>query len=86
MAHVGVTVVGTDGDEGGAAGGDDDTWTPGAALEDAVHVLSVAAGVAIVALAGLIPASLLALLGFAAWRTQRRRRRELALDGGGAAV
>lgn len=85
MAHVGVTVVGTGEDEGAATGGDD--WTPGKALDDAVHVLSVAAGVAIVALAGLVPAALLALLALAALRGQRRRRREVALDGGaGTAV
>lgn len=85
MARVSVTVVGVDGEEGGAAGSKGD-WTPGRALEDAVDVLSVSAGVAIVAVAGAIPAGLLALLALLAWRVHRRRRRELALGPPGAAV
>ncbi|MFL5846161.1 MAG: DUF4349 domain-containing protein [Solirubrobacteraceae bacterium] len=80
-SHVNVTVLGVKGEDEGAAGsGDDEGWTPGRALGDAVDVLSVAAGVAIVTLAGLIPAALLALLALLAWRAYRRRSRELALD------
>lgn len=85
LSRVSVTVVGVDGDEGGAAGGQGD-WTPGRALEDAVEVLSVATGVAIVALAAAIPAALLALLALLAWRVYRRRSRELALEPPGVAV
>jgi hypothetical protein len=85
MARVSVAVVGTGEDEGGAAGGGD-RWTPGKALEDAVEVLSVAAGVLIVGIAGAIPAGLVALLLLAAWRAQRRRSRELTLDAPGGAV
>jgi hypothetical protein len=80
LARVGVTVLGVGGDEGAAAGDGKDKWTPGDAVRDALHVLSVAASVAIVGLAGAIPAALLLALLFAAWRVQRRRRRELALD------
>ncbi|MCW2990921.1 MAG: hypothetical protein JWM73_1515 [Solirubrobacterales bacterium] len=81
MARVGVTVVGVAGDEGatGAGGGD---WTPGQALEDALGVLSVATGVLIVALAGAVPAALVAMLALLAWRAHRRRSRELALEPG----
>lgn len=79
LARVSVTVLGVRGDEGGAAPGGGDSWTPGKALEDALQLLSTAAGVAIVALAGAVPAALLALLGVLLWRTHRRRSRELAL-------
>lgn len=80
LARVSVTVVADPGDnEGGGLGGDDG-WTPGQALDDAVEVLSVAAGVAIVAVAAAIPAAVLALLALLAWRVYRRRSRELALE------
>jgi len=63
-----------------APGKGDDSWSPGDAAKDAVRVLEVIAGGALVALAVLIPlALLLALLGLAA-RTTRRHRREHALD------
>ena len=55
-------------------------FTIGRAAHDAGHVLTVAAGVALIALAALVP---LALLGGLAWwiaSTLRRRRREQALD------
>lgn len=60
--------------------GDDGTWTPSDALHDAIRILEVAAGIALVTLAVIAP---LALLGvFAGWgvRRARRRRREQALD------
>lgn len=79
LARVGVTVVGVS-DSAGAGADTGKPWTPGRALHDAGHLLSVAAGVAIVALAGAIPAALLALLVALAWRVHRRRRRELALN------
>jgi hypothetical protein len=63
-----------------AAPGSDDRWTPADAWRDARRALELAAGVAIVALALLLP---LALLGGAAaitGRGLRRRRREGALD------
>lgn len=80
FSRVTVTVVGVRGGDQGAASGGGGDWTPGRALGDAVDVLSVAAGVLIVTLAGLIPAGLVALLGLLAWRLHRRRSRELALD------
>jgi len=55
------------------------SWTPGRALHDALHVLSVAAGVLIVAAAGSVPLAVLALLGLLIGRAVRRRRREAAL-------
>jgi hypothetical protein len=59
---------------------DGGSWSPGDAAGDALRVLEVSAGVALVALAVLVP---LALLGFVAWlgvRATRNRRRESALD------
>jgi len=55
-------------------------FTIGRAGHDAVRVLAVAAGVALIALAGLIPAGLLAALGWWITAALRRRRREQALD------
>lgn len=85
LARVSVTVVAVT-PEQGAAGGDDGPFTPRRALDDAMHVLSVAAGVAIVALAAAVPTALVALLALLAWRIRRRRARELALGGGHAAL
>ena len=64
----------------GATTGGGDTWTPGDALQDALRVLSVALGVALVALAALMPLGLLAAAGFGAWRLTVARRRNHALD------
>ena len=55
-------------------------WTPGDALHDAVRVLEVSAGVAVVALALLVPLGLLAAAGGLAAGALRRRRREAALS------
>jgi hypothetical protein len=65
------------------AGGEDDdgsAWTPGDAFDDAVRVLEVAAGVAVIAAAVLMPFALVWLLGWLARRAVVRRRRERALD------
>jgi hypothetical protein len=64
----------------GAATGTRGSWTPGDALRDAVRVLSVALGVALVALAALLPLGLLAAAGFGAWRLTVARSRRHALD------
>lgn len=80
LARVSVTVVADPGDDQGSGFGGDDGWTPGQAFDDAIEVLSVAAGVAIVAVAAAIPAAVLALLALLAWRVYRRRSRELALE------
>lgn len=64
-----------DGQEGGAG-----PWTPGDAARDALRILSVALGVAVVTLAIALPFALLGLLAWGAGRAARRRRREAALD------
>ncbi|MGH2949299.1 MAG: DUF4349 domain-containing protein, partial [Solirubrobacteraceae bacterium] len=66
-----------------AGSGDDDgagMWTPGDALDDAVRVLEVAAGVALLVLAVSLPLLLAGGLGWLARRGVTRRRRERALD------
>jgi hypothetical protein len=60
--------------------GESGDWTPGDALRDAVRILEVAAAVALVAAAVLLPLALVAVLGWLAARQVTRRRRERALD------
>jgi hypothetical protein len=55
-------------------------WSPGDALHDAGRVLAVALGVALIALAVLLPLALVAALAWVAARQLRRHRRESALD------
>ncbi len=55
-------------------------FTIGRAAHDAGRVLTVAAGVALIALAVLVPIALVAALGWWIWAALRRRRREQALD------
>jgi uncharacterized protein DUF4349 len=59
---------------------DDGSWTPGDAAHDAVRVLEVIAGIALIAAAIAIPLALLGLLAALMLRYTRRRRREHALD------
>ena len=68
-------------------GGDSATgpWTPDDALDDAGRVLQIAAGVAVIALAVLLPLGLLAALAWPFARVARRRWREQGLDGSGGA-
>ena len=79
LATINVEVRGTGGppatqdDDGGA-------WTPGDALDDALDVLRVAAGVAIVALAAAVPLAVVLGLAVLAVGLTRRRVRERALD------
>jgi hypothetical protein len=56
------------------------SWTPGDAAHDAVRVLEVSAGVALVALAVLVPLTLVGAAGGFAAVALRRRRREAALS------
>jgi hypothetical protein len=77
FSTVSVTLVA---DASAAAVGEDDSWTPGDAANDALRVLEVIAGVALIALAVALPLALLAALGALAARWSRRRRREQALD------
>lgn len=63
-----------------AAGDEDGSWTPGDALDDAVRILELGAGVLLVALAIVLPLGLLALPAWLATRHAAQRRRERALD------
>jgi hypothetical protein len=64
------------GDGGSSVGG----WSPGDAARDALRVLEVSAGVALIALAVALPLALLAAIAAFGVRAGRRRRRESALD------
>ncbi|MBE2317235.1 DUF4349 domain-containing protein [Solirubrobacter sp. CPCC 204708] len=64
----------------GAAAAPGDRWTPGDAIGDAVRVLEVIAGVALIALAIILPIAAIALLAVFAGRIFTRRRRERALE------
>jgi hypothetical protein len=77
-ATIGVEVQGNR--RGGAAAPPGGRWTPGDALRDAGRVLEVAAGVAVIALAVLVPLGLIAALAAVAGRLVVRRRRERALE------
>jgi hypothetical protein len=78
LARVHLTVVATR--QGAATGGDGDhRWTPGDAVRDALRVLEVVLGAALVALAVAVPLGLLAGLVVGGSRLARRRRREAAL-------
>jgi len=72
--------VGVDVTSNGPAAGDDGGWSLGDALDDAGHVLEVIGGVALIALAVLLPLSLIAALAAFAISRGRRHARERALD------
>src|SRR5262249_17436771 len=55
-------------------------FTLGSAAHDAGHVLTVAAGVALIAIAALTPVALVVALAWWIASTLKRRRREQALD------
>jgi hypothetical protein len=76
FASVSVTLV----PAGAAAEDDEGAWTPADAFGDALRVLEVAAGVALLAAAVLLPFALVWLLAWLARRAIIRRRRERALD------
>ena len=78
LATVGVDVTGAARKQ--VAAPSDGPWTPGDAAHDAVRVLEVSAGVALIALAVLLPLGLLGAAGGLAALTLRRRRREAALS------
>jgi hypothetical protein len=59
---------------------DDGVWTPADAADDALRVLEVAVGVALVALAIAVPLGLVIAAAWIAARLATRRRRERALD------
>ncbi len=63
-----------------AGGIDEGAWTPGDAFDDGLRVLEVAAGVAVIAAAILLPLLAIWLLAWLAHRVVVRRRRERSLD------
>ncbi len=79
LSSVSLVVRGTAAEPGGGSGSGGG-WSPGDAAHDALRVLEVIAGVALVALAIAAPLGLLAALVAIGVRVTRRRRREGALD------
>ncbi len=77
LSTVNMTVRGGGSSESGGGGGQ---WTPGDAAGDALRVLEVSAGVALICLAVLAPLGLIGAAIALAVRSGRRRRRETALD------
>lgn len=75
FSTVSLTVRSDEGSGGGAA-----PFTVGRAFHDAVRVLEVAAGVAVIAAAALVPLALLLACIWPLTRALRRRQREQALD------
>ena len=79
LSTVNMTVRGGGSSEtGGGSGGGQ--WTPGDAAGDALRVLEVSAGVALICLAVLAPLGLIGAAIALGVRSGRRRRRETALD------
>jgi Domain of unknown function (DUF4349) len=76
FADVSVTLAA----RGAADEADEGAWTPADAFDDALRVLEVAAGIALLAAAVLLPFALIWLLAWLARRAIVRRRRERALD------
>lgn len=79
LSRVSVRIVSGRGAVAPGGSDEDGSWGIGSALDDAGHLLSVAAGVTIVALAVLAPLLLLLLLAWLAGRAWARRARERAL-------
>jgi len=78
LSRVDLTVRGGGSASGSTGGGA--SWTPGDAARDALRVLELLAGVALVGLAVLVPLALFGAALALAVRSARRRRRESALD------
>jgi Domain of unknown function (DUF4349) len=76
FSQISITISSSPGSHPVAAGG----FTLGKAAHDAGRVLTVVAGVALIALAVLLPISVVAALVVFMWLVFRRRRREQALD------
>jgi hypothetical protein len=75
FADLSITLVPATGDDQ-----DEGAWTPGDAFDDALRVLEVAAGIAVMALAIVLPLLAVWLLAWLAHRAVTRRRRERSLD------
>ncbi len=81
LSTVSLTVRGVEGAGGSGAGsGAGGDWSPGDAAADALRVLEVMAGVALIALAISVPLGLLGTAIALGARSARRRGRERALD------
>jgi len=80
LSRVDLTVRGDGKGESGSTGATGGDWTPGDAAGDALRVLEVLAGIALVGLAVLAPLGLIVAAVAIAVRSGRRRRRESALD------
>jgi hypothetical protein len=78
LATIQADVVGHPRKQAPAPGGG--AWTPGDAAHDAVRVLEVSAGVALIALAVLVPLGTVGVAAHFAAGAYRRRRREAALS------
>jgi Domain of unknown function (DUF4349) len=78
LATIQVDVVGRPHKQAPAPSGG--AWTPGDAAHDAVRVLEVSAGVALIALAVLVPLGVLGVAARYAAGAYRRRRREAAIS------
>ena len=78
MSEVTVRIV-TDHGAGVTPPGKDGSWGVGDALHDAGHILTIAAGVALIGLAILGPIALIALAFWLANRFRVRRLRERTL-------
>jgi Domain of unknown function (DUF4349) len=76
FADVSVTLAA----RGAAEEDEEGAWTPADAFDDALRVLEVAAGIALIAAAVLLPLGLVWLLVWLARRGVTRRQRERALD------
>jgi hypothetical protein len=75
FADLSITLVPASGDDQ-----DEGAWTPGDAFDDALRVLEVVAGIAVMALAIVLPLLAVWLLAWLAHRAVTRRRRERSLD------
>ena len=75
FADLSITLVPASGDDQ-----DEGAWTPGDAFDDALRVLEVVAGIAVMALAIVLPLLAVWLLAWLARRAVTRHRRERSLD------
>ncbi len=79
MSEVTVRIVTSHGAGATPPSKDDGSWGVGDALHDAGHILTIAAGILLIALAVLAPIALIVLIAWAANRVRMRRLRERTL-------
>ncbi|MEX2108733.1 MAG: DUF4349 domain-containing protein [Solirubrobacterales bacterium] len=80
LSHVSLRIETGEGGSTTDEGDDTGSWGVGDAVDDAGHILGVAAGVTVVGLALIAPLAILALLAWFIRRTWVRRGRERTLD------